>query len=37
MGLEHVRIMVRLLGYQQLHVVIEEMLKIVKGWVRNDC
>ncbi|XP_071492155.1 cytoplasmic FMR1-interacting protein 1-like isoform X1 [Diadema antillarum] len=36
-GTEHIRIMVRLLGYQQLHVVIEELLKIVKGWIQSMC
>ncbi|XP_063952182.1 cytoplasmic FMR1-interacting protein 2-like [Lytechinus pictus] len=37
MGMEHIRIMVRLLGYQQLHVVVEELLKIVKGTIQTLC
>ncbi len=34
-GAPHFRVVIRLLGYQGIAVVIEELLKIVKSLVRN--
>jgi cytoplasmic FMR1 interacting protein len=36
-GVQHFRTMTRLLGYQGIAVVIQEMLKVVKNLVRRKC